>query len=134
MEQDAQLQKLTEAIEKLLNKQVAPVLPVAPVAPVLPIIPNNYGDHELLQRLDEKVKLGFEAVQESIKELKDGTKTTVDDHEKRIRTLEESTVPVAEHKALLKANDNNAIYLKWLVGLVGLLTAILIYHISGYHI
>ena len=64
----SQLEKLTEAIEKLLNKEVAPVapvLPIAPVAPVLPIVQQNSGDHDLLTKLDTKV----DAIQTTVNKL-----------------------------------------------------------------
>jgi len=64
--QDTQLEKLTNAIEKLIANPVAPVLPVAPVAPVLPLAQTNTGDHDLLTKLDTKV----DQIQLDVTELK----------------------------------------------------------------
>lgn len=82
-----QLENLTQAIEKLLAKEVAqvlPVTPIAPIAPIAPIIPANSGDHDLLTRLEENVTLNFKQVKDAIQELGDGTKRQIEDHEKRI--------------------------------------------------
>jgi hypothetical protein len=51
--QDTQLKELTEAIHKLLEREVAPVAPVAPVLPLAPI--QNSGDHDLIVILDTKL-------------------------------------------------------------------------------
>jgi len=64
--QDTQLEKLTNAIEKLIANPVLPVAPVAPVAPVLPIVQSNTGDHDLLTKLDTKV----DQIQLDVTELK----------------------------------------------------------------
>lgn len=45
---------LTSAIEKLISKEVAPILPVAPIAPIAPILPIepvNSGDHDAITKL-----------------------------------------------------------------------------------
>lgn len=52
---ETQVELLTKAIEKLIANPVAPIAPVAPVAPVLPIVQQYNGDHDLLQRVDEKL-------------------------------------------------------------------------------
>ncbi len=93
---NAQLKKLTEAIEKLVAKEVLPVAPVAPVLPIAPIAPTNSLDHDLLQRLDTKV----DQIQSDVTALKNQGSQYVnqtehrevckaqEDHEKRIRNLE----------------------------------------------
>lgn len=78
---DDKIDKLTQAIEKMVIAPVAPVLPVAPVAPVLPI---NSGDHDLLQRLDQKV----DGLKIDIQSINDGLAKTISDHETRLRVLE----------------------------------------------
>jgi hypothetical protein len=45
---------LTNAIEKLISRPVAPILPVAPIAPIAPILPIepvNSGDHDAITKL-----------------------------------------------------------------------------------
>ena len=44
-------------------------------------------DHDLLQRLDQKV----DVLKQDIAELKNGTSTTISDHENRLRNLEQRT-------------------------------------------
>ena len=55
--QDTQLEKLTNAIEKLIAN---------PVAPVLPLAQTNTSDHDLLTKLDTKV----DQIQLDVTELK----------------------------------------------------------------
>lgn len=99
MATDSQLKKLTQVIEKLVNKQVAPVAPVAPIAPLAPI---NPFDHDLLTRLDTKV----DQIQLDVTTLKNQGTIYVtqtdhkvvceiqDDHEKRIRDNEKNITRV----------------------------------------
>ena len=66
---DKKIDALTQAIEKLLAREVAPiapVLPVAPIAPIVPIVQQNSGDHDLLTKLDTKV----DQIQADVTELK----------------------------------------------------------------
>ena len=94
-----QLLTLTQAIEKLINKQVASV---APVAPVLPLAPVNTGDHDLLTKLDTKV----DQIQLDVSVLKNqGSQfitlpqhqelaTEINDHENRIRVIEKAITQI----------------------------------------
>ena len=95
--QDSQLEKLTQAIDKLIANPVAPVLPIAPVAPVLPIAPQKFEDHELILRVDEKLIGVIKKVDDiSLKldtkyitaEEHDTVVNIIKDHEKRIRSIE----------------------------------------------
>ena len=81
---ESRIDGLTAAIEKLLNREVAPIAPIAPVAPVLPIVEHNSGDHDLLITLDTKV----DALKDDIRNINDGTTKTLNDHEIRLRYLE----------------------------------------------
>jgi hypothetical protein len=96
-----EVKRLTDAIEKLLARDVAPVapvLPVAPVAPVAPIVPlltTTSEDHVAIATLvvsvaglDTKFTEKFADLKNDIKQLSDGTATQLSDHEKRIRTVE----------------------------------------------
>ena len=104
---DTQLEKLTNAIEKLISREVAPILPVAPVAPVAPIAPlvvSNSGDHDLLTKLDTKV----DQIQVDITALKQNNSYYVTqdmhqevvkvqaDHEARIRIVETAVVKLMQ--------------------------------------
>ena len=105
---NAQLQKLTDAVEKLLNKEVAPVLPVAPVAPVLPIVPQNGEDHNLLMRVDVKV----DQLIDTVNKLNDNTGKRLEEHENRLRCLETDRITKKDHESLtnqvdeMKGNQN----------------------------
>ncbi len=46
------------------------------------LVSNYSADHDLLNRLDEKVEIGFKTIQGDIKDLKDGTTKRIDDLEK----------------------------------------------------
>jgi hypothetical protein len=77
---------LLEAVEKLINNPIAPIAPVAPVLPIAPLPPVNNLDHDLLQRLDTKV----DALKDDIKAIQTGTSAQIDNHERRLNTLETS--------------------------------------------
>ena len=93
------LDALTDAIEKLISKEVAPVAVVAPVAPVLPIAPlqtTTSEDHVAIatlvvsvQALDTKFTEKFADIKSDIRALSDGTSTQLADHEKRLRVTEQ---------------------------------------------
>lgn len=54
MKQSEKIDELTKLVEKLISREVAPVLPIAPIAPVapiLPITPINSGDHDEIVKL-----------------------------------------------------------------------------------
>ena len=88
---DRDFKELTNAIERLLAREVAPVAPIAPIAPVLPIAPllqTNTGDHDLLLRLEENVTLNFKQVKDAIRELSDGVNLQIADLQKRVGSLE----------------------------------------------
>jgi hypothetical protein len=75
------INKLTELIEVLIKREVAPILPVAPVAVVAPVLPiDNTISQDLIvkfTRLEENVRLNFQQVKDAIKELNDGTTTKI---------------------------------------------------------
>jgi hypothetical protein len=92
------IDRLTDAIERLVSKQVAPVapvLPVAPVAPIAPLVTTSTEDHVAIATLvvsvaalDTKVTEKFLDVKNDIRGLSDGTSATLADHEARLRTSE----------------------------------------------
>ena len=107
MTENKQLQKLTEAIELLVNKTIAPIPAIPPIPaiapiPAIPPLPNYTADHDLLQKLDVKVDL----IQSDITELKKQNTVYVNqtehnevvkiqiDHEQRIRNLETSNTRI----------------------------------------
>lgn len=116
----SQIQLLTEAVEKLINHPVAPVAPVLPIAPVAPIAPiDNSISNDLIvkfARLEENVRLNFQQVKDAIKEVGDGTKKQIDDHEVRLNSLETSKT---------KQNTTMAIG----IGILSLLVSLLTYHL-----
>lgn len=71
-------------------------------------------DHDLLQRLDEKV----DGLKIDIKEIKDGTSAKISDHEVRINALETS-------------NTRQTVMLSIGVGILGLLVSLLVWHLVG---
>src|ERR1035437_5007879 len=99
---DKRLQDLTNAIERLVSREVAPIAPVAPVLPVLPIAPQNHQDHDLLTKLDTKV----DQIQNDVTALKNRDTIYVTkvehievvriqaDHETRTRILETATTRI----------------------------------------
>ena len=105
MAQNKKLEELTRLVQHLVDNPVLPVKEVAPVAPVLPIVPTNSNDHDLLQRLDEKV----DSIILQIDKLSDGTANKIDDHEKRLKELEKCTVNEStyntKHDELIKKFD-----------------------------
>jgi hypothetical protein len=92
------IEHLTDLVEKLLTREVAPVAPVLPVAPIAPIVQQNTGDHDLLTKLDTKV----DQIQLDVTELKKDKNAYINqtehnelvkvcnDHETRVRILEKS--------------------------------------------
>lgn len=92
------IDRLTDAIERLVSKQVAPVapvLPVAPVAPIAPLVATSTEDHVAIATLvvsvaalDTKVTEKFLDVKNDIRGLSEGTSATLADHETRLRTSE----------------------------------------------
>ena len=60
------------------------------------------SDREILVKLATTTTLNFAAVRKDIKELRDGTQKTIDDHETRLRTVEEKYVTKEDHTALGK--------------------------------
>jgi hypothetical protein len=90
---------LTSAIEKLISKEVAPILPIAPVAPIAPIAPlvtTTNEDHVAISNLvlsvtnlDTKFTEKFADLKNDIKGLSDGTATQLADHEQRLRITEQ---------------------------------------------
>lgn len=108
-------------------KEVAKPIPAIPAIPQIQPIPAipaiaNSPDHDLLTKLDEKVRLGFIGVSDSIKELKDGTANKIDDHERRMREVEifKNTV---EGKA-----SQNSVYLALAVAVILPIVTLLIGH------
>jgi threonyl-tRNA synthetase len=106
-------------------------------------------DRDLLIEL--KTQVGN--IRADIKDLRDGTSQRIknletdkadknmvekiqekvnNDIEVRIRKVEECGIDPTEHKELLKQNNNNAIYLKWILLLLGALIAIMAWHILKY--
>src|ERR1017187_6271839 len=84
---------LTSAIEKLISKEVAPVLPIAPIAPVapiLPITPQNSGDHDAITKLVVLVAAidpKLVGLSNDIKALSDGTAGKITGIEKEVEII-----------------------------------------------
>jgi hypothetical protein len=92
----SQIEILTEMVQKLVNNPVAPVAPVAPVLPIAPIVPANSTDHDTIVKivegvanLDSKFTEKFNDLKSDIKNLGDGTTTKIQDHEGRLRNIEQ---------------------------------------------
>jgi hypothetical protein len=111
----------------------------------------NKEDHDLLVELRTEMR----GVRSDIKDLKEGTTARIqtlerdkadrkeveelqkhvnDNIETRVRNLEEAKIEPIEHKNLLKSDNNNGIYLKWVLIVVGLMFAAIIFHLTGYRI
>ena|ERR1035437_7094685 len=96
--------ELTKAIEKLIAREIAPVLPVAPVlpiAPIAPLLPSNPEDHNLILGLVGKmdtVNVKVDALKEDIAELKK-------DKEIFVTTKEHGEVHFAVSERLKKLED-----------------------------
>ena len=67
-------------------------------------------------------------VRENFAELKNNYQSTLNDHEKRIQNLETTRVDFRE-----KLTNNNR-YMNFIIGLGIIILAMLIYHLTGYHI
>jgi hypothetical protein len=116
---DKKIDDLAALIEKLVSKEVAPiapVLPVAPVAPVAPVQQSNPEDHNLILGLVgkmETVNVKVDALKDDIAELKKDKDIFVtqsqhtelmkvsNDHETRIRTMEDVVADVKTIKKLV---------------------------------
>ena len=116
---DKKIEDLAALIEKLVSKEVAPiapVLPVAPVAPVAPVQQSNPEDHNLILGLVgkmETVNVKVDALKDDIAELKKDKDIFVtqsqhtelmkvsNDHETRIRTMEDVVADVKTIKKLV---------------------------------
>ena len=88
---DKKIDALTQAIEKLLAREVAPIAPVAvvaPVAPVLPIVQQNNDDHNILLEFRAETITELRNIRIDIKNITDGTGATLTDHETRLRSIE----------------------------------------------
>lgn len=106
-------QKATEVIStaalnasKLLASNAAEAVKVSSV--------KDGNDHDLLQRLDQKV----DSLKDDIKDLKDGTSSKIADHEVRINTLETN-------------NTRTTVLLSIGIGILGILVSLLIWHLVG---
>jgi uncharacterized protein YpuA (DUF1002 family) len=93
------------------------------------------NDHDILTTLVADVKNLAKSqsdfhmeMKESIADLKNNYSTRLDNHETRIQNLETTRVDFRE-----KIRNNNG-YLKWILLVVGLLFAVMCWHIVGYHI
>ena len=95
---DDKIDALTNAIERLISKEVAPIAPIAAIAPVAPILPlatTTADDHVAIATLvvsvaglDTKFTEKFADLKNDIRQLSDGTAQQISDHEKRIRSVE----------------------------------------------
>jgi enoyl-CoA hydratase/carnithine racemase len=102
MAQDKEIKRLSDLIEKLVQKEVAPVAPVAPVLPIAPLASVNPLDHDLLTKLDAKV----DQIQADVTILKAQGNSYVtqadhrivcdkqEDHETRLRAVEKGLMYV----------------------------------------
>ena len=122
--QDSQLQKLTEAIEKLVANPVAPiapVLPIAPIAPIAPLVVTNSGDHDLLTKLDERFT-GLDKKFDAMSVKLDTKYTTTEEH-KVVTDIQ------IDHETRIRAGEvfqNNVTGRIWGIGVVaGLVTSVL---------
>jgi hypothetical protein len=87
---------LADLMRELLSREVAPIAPVLPVAPIAPVLSTSTDDHIVISNLalslgnlDTKVTEKFLDIKNDIKGLSDGTASTLADHEKRMRSVEE---------------------------------------------
>lgn len=99
---DQQLDRLTQAIERLIAIPPIPaipaipaILPIPPIPAIPPIVVSE--DHNLLIKLDAKV----DGLKDDIKLLSDGTTTTVNDHERRIRDGEKNITQIRTYGTAL---------------------------------
>lgn len=79
------------------------------------------SDHDLLVKLDQKFSDFQMQYRIDINELKDGTKSSIADHEKRINVLEE------------KMGQDNT-YVRLMIALGVIVVGLLIWHLTGYGI
>ena len=80
---DEKIDTLSDLVEKLVNKEVAPIAPVAPVAPVLPVVSTSAADHDAITKLVVTVNVIDQKV-DRLQETMDGR---LDKAEKEIEIL-----------------------------------------------
>jgi len=97
---DKETAKRFDDISRILERMAVPIpaIPAIPAIPSIPAIPPmgvfHSGDHDILTRLEENVGINFKQVKDAIKELTDGTKSQIEDHEKRIRENEKNITKI----------------------------------------